>query len=360
MIGRGRLPRPGRRQVAGFAAAVLAAVLIAGCGGGEQRERAVRSASAGDAGGPPVAAEPFRVAVLLTGPVSDDGWNASAWEGAQRIRGELGAEIAKVESLDKSAFEENFRELAARGTDLVFGHAYEFQDAALRVAPDFPRTTFVVIAGNTSAANVGAVHFRLEEATYVLGALTARLSDTRIAGMIGGEEIPSLKPGFDGFANGAKSVDPDFRVVAKYVGNWHDVALAREHAEALIEQGARFLFQNADKAGLGVFQAAAAHPNVWAFGSNKDQNDVVPGAVLASAVLDVPAAYLRIAREVKSGTYVPSAATMGVNEGVVRVVMAPTQEAALGAETLDFLSDLEARIASGEIDVLASPSAAGR
>ena len=87
------------------------------------------------------------------------------------------------------------------------------------------------------------------------------------------------RPGFDGFANGARSVDPEFEVVAKYVGNWHDVALAREHAEALIEQGARFLFQNADKAGLGVFQAAAAHEGVFAFGSNKDQNDVSPEAI---------------------------------------------------------------------------------
>ncbi|HMB68863.1 MAG TPA: BMP family protein [bacterium] len=339
------------------AAIALAAAMLAGCGGGEgSRDAAAKN----ETGAAPeaAAAEPFRVAVLMTGPVSDDGWNASAWEGAQRIRRELGAEIAKVESLDKSAFEENFRELAARGTGLIFGHAYEFQDAALRVAPDFPRTTFVVIAGNTSAENVGAVHFRLEEATYVLGALAARLSDTRVAGMIGGEEIPSLKPGFDGFINGARSVDPDFRVVTKYVGNWHDVALAREHAEALIEQGARFLFQNADKAGLGVFQAAAAHPGVYAFGSNKDQNDVVPGAVLASAVLDVPAAYVRVARQVKDGTYVPSAATMGVNEGVVRVAIEPTQEASFGAEVTELLADLRARIASGETDVLASASAA--
>ncbi|MBZ0269170.1 BMP family protein [bacterium] len=295
----------------------------------------------------------FRVAVLLTGPVSDDGWNAGAWEGAQRIQGELGAEIAKVESLDKSRFEENLRQFAAEGWDLVIGHAYEFQDATLRVAADYPNTMFVVIAGNRAADNVGAVHFQLEHATYVLGALAARLSDTKVAGMIGGEEIPSLVPGFAAFANGAKSVDPEFRVITKYVGNWHDVALAREHAEALIEQGARFLFQNADKAGLGVFQAAAGHDGVWAFGSNRDQNGVVPGAILASAVLDVPAAYLRLAREVKDGTYRPSAATMGAAEGVVSVVIAPDAAARLGPDAASFLADLETRIASGAIDVLA-------
>lgn len=308
---------------------------------------APRQESAPDAPGP------FRVALLLTGPISDDGWNQSAHEALGRIATELGASTAHVESLDKAAFEENLRRFAGDGYDLVFGHAYEFQDAALRVAPDFPGTMFIVIAGNQAAANVGAVHFRLEDATYVLGALAARLSDTKVAGLIGGEEIPSLKPGFDGFVRGAQSVDPGFRVVTKYVGNWHDVALAREHAEALIEQGARFLFQNADKAGLGVFQAAEAHDGVWAFGSNKDQNAVVPGAILASAVLDVPAAYLQIARAVKDGTYVPAAAQMGAREGVVSVVLNPAETAVLDDETRAFATDVTGRIARGEIDPLA-------
>jgi basic membrane lipoprotein Med (substrate-binding protein (PBP1-ABC) superfamily) len=306
-------------------------------------------------GGDSRGADPFRVAVLLTGPVSDDGWNASAWEGVEAIGRELGARVAKVESLDKSRFEENLRQFASEGWDLVFGHAYEFQDAALRVSQDYPGTTFVVIAGNRSASNVGAIHFQLEEATYVLGAMAARLSDTKVAGMIGGEEIPSLEPGFRGFVNGAHSVDPQFQVITKYVGNWHDVALAREHAEALVEQGARFLFQNADKAGLGVFQTAAGHEGVWAFGSNRDQNDVVPGAVLASAVLDVPSAYLQVARAVKAGTYRPSAATMGVAEGVVSVVVNPREAARLGPDVAAFLAGLEMRIASGEVDVLAPP-----
>jgi basic membrane lipoprotein Med (substrate-binding protein (PBP1-ABC) superfamily) len=328
-----------------LAAAALALALVAGC-----------AREAGDSGSGDAGDDGFRVALLLTGPISDDGWNASAWEGLRLIERELGARVAKVESLDKSRFEENLRQFAADGWDLVFGHAYEFQDAALRVAPDFPNTMFVVIAGNRSAPNVGAVHFQLEEATYVLGALAAHLSRGNVAGMIGGEEIPSLVPGFRGFENGAKSVRPDFEVVTKYVGNWYDVALAREHAEALIEQGAEFLFQNADKAGLGVFQAAAAHEGVFAFGSNRDQNGVLPEAILASAVLDVPAAYLRIARAVRGGTYRPSAAALGVEEGVVSVVVNPVHAAALGPEVARFLSGIEDRIASGELDVLAEPA----
>jgi basic membrane lipoprotein Med (substrate-binding protein (PBP1-ABC) superfamily) len=295
----------------------------------------------------------FRVALLTTGPVSDQGWNQGAYEGLLRIEDELGAQIAKVESLEKNQFEENLREFAARGFDLVFGHAYEFQDATLRVAAEFPATTFVVIAGNESAGNVGAVHFKLEDATYVLGALAAMASSSRVAGMIGGEEIPSLVPGFRGFVNGAHSVDPEFRVVTKYVGSWNDVALAREHAEALVEEGAQFLFQNADKAGLGVFQAAAAHEGVWAFGSNRDQNRVVPGAIFASAVIDVSAAYVQVARAVKDGSYRPTAAQMGAREGVVSVVMNAMAAQTLSPDAVQSLADLDARIASGDLDVLA-------
>lgn len=303
---------------------------------------------AGDHNGTNPASEtPWQVALLLTGPVSDDGWNASAHEGLAAIEGELGAQVTTVESLDKSRFEENLREFAGRGAALIFGHAYEFQDAALLVAKEFPMTTFVIIAGNQSAPNVGAIHFRLEDATFGLGALAAKISASKVAGLVGGEEIPSLKPGFDGFIAGAKSIDPQFQVITKYVGNWHDVALARELTEALISQGAGAIFQNADKAGLGVFQAAAAHPGVFAFGSNKDQNTVVPGAILASAVLDVPAAYLQVARAVKAGTYIPRAESMGAAEGVVSIVLNDELVSKLPEEVATFARDLAKGLGRG-------------
>jgi basic membrane lipoprotein Med (substrate-binding protein (PBP1-ABC) superfamily) len=324
-------------------AIVLFSLLCAGCG--QDRANPERGALA-------AANAIFRVALLLTGPVSDDGWNASAHEGALAIERELGAKTATVESLDKSKFEENLRQFAGQGFDLIFGHAYEFQDAALHVAPEFPRTTFIVVAGNTSASNVGAVHFRLEDATYVLGAVSAKISKTKTAGLVGGEEIPSLKPGFEGFVNGAKSVDPQFRVITKYVGNWHDVAQGRELAEALIEQGADTIFQNADKAGLGVFQAASSHPGVFAYGSNKDQNGVVPDVVLASAVIDVPAAYLRLATQVKSGAYQAKAETLGSKEGIVRVILNPALTAKLPPDLESFTTELQKKIESGEITPL--------
>jgi basic membrane lipoprotein Med (substrate-binding protein (PBP1-ABC) superfamily) len=295
---------------------------------------------------------PLKVGLLLTGPISDDGWNASAHEGLALARQSLGAETAFLESLEKSRFEEAFRGYASGGYDLVVGHAYEFQDAASRVAPAFPKTTFVVIAGNRAEGNVSAVAFRLEEATFVLGALAASLSKSGTLGLLGGEEIPSLAPGFKGFEAGARYTRPDARVITKYVGNWVDVALGKEHANALVQQGADFIFQNADKAGLGVFQAAREHPGVLAFGSNKNQNALAPDVILASAVIDVPRAIAGLAAAVRDGRFVPGAYGLGVHEGVVSVVMNPALADRVPANVATRMREIEAAIAAGAIDVL--------
>ena len=76
-------------------------------------------------------------------------------------------------------------------------------------------------------------------------------------------------------------------------------------AAAQIQQGADFVIHNEDAAGLGVFQAAqergqaAQARGVLAFGTNKNQNEIAPDVILASAVIDIPGAFLRVAQEVK-------------------------------------------------------------
>jgi basic membrane protein A and related proteins len=310
-------------------------------------------ASAEPAAPPPdLSKRAMKIALLLTGPISDDGWNASAYEGLTSTQRLINAQISYLESLEKSRFEESFRGYASDGYDLVIGHAYEFQDAALRVAPDFPNTRFIVIAGNRSEGNVSSISFRLEEATFILGALAASLSKTGKLGLVGGEEIPSLAPGFQGFIAGARSVRPDATVITKYVGSWVDVALGKEHASALVGQGVDFIFQNADKAGLGVFQAARENPGVFAFGSNKDQNAIAPDVILASAVIDVPSAISGLASAVREGRFRAGSYALGVREGIISVVMNPKLAEKVTPELAEQMKALEARIAAGELNVL--------
>ena len=264
----------------------------------------------------------FKVALLTPGPISDDGWNALAYEGLMAIKTELGAEVAHLEVDNPGQFEDGFRNFAARGFNLVIGHGFEFQDAAAAVAPAFPNTVFITTSGNTVRPNVAPLRFMLEEATYLEGMLTASMSKTGKAGAVGGMAIPSVKSTIMAYEGGAKAVNPRFQVMTSYVGNWTDVGAAKEAALALVQQGADFLFHNADAAGLGVFQAAQQQ-QVLMFGANKNQNAIAPDVVLASAVIDIPRGFVTVARQVKDHTFVARIEKMGMKDGVVSLQYNP-------------------------------------
>ncbi len=261
----------------------------------------------------------FRVALLTPGPVSDQSWNAGAYRGLMRIRDTLGAHVSHIQTKTPADFEENFRQYGAQGYDLVFGHGFEFQDAAKRVGPDFPRTAFVVTSATATGANVAGIHFSFADASYLAGMIAGALTRSGILGAIGGTELPPVRESFVAFEAGAKRTNPRIRVLTSYVGNWDDASAAKEQALAQITRGADVIFQNADAAGLGVFQAAKERQGIYVFGSNSNQNAVAPDVTVGSVVIDLPHAFLTVAREVKEGQFRPRVIELGSSTDVVRL-----------------------------------------
>jgi basic membrane protein A len=265
----------------------------------------------------------FQVALLTPGPVSDQGWNGGAYQGLMKIRDSLGARVSHIQTRTPADFEENFREYGARGYALVIGHGFEFQDAARRVSPLFPKTVYVTTSGNTAGTNLAGIAFSFSDASYLAGMLAASMSTTGTLGVIGGTDLPPVKASFTAFEQGARSVKPRVRVLSAYVGNWDDMSAGKELALAQIAQGADVIFQNADAAGLGVFQAARERKGIYVVGSNSNQNAVAPQVTLGSVVIDLPHAFLLIASEVKAGTFRPRVVTFDSKTGVVELVVNP-------------------------------------
>ena len=276
----------------------------------------------------------FRVALLTPGPVSDAGWNAAAFDGLQLIKAKLGAETAMVQTRSPTDFEDGFRDFAARGFNLIFAHGYEYTDAAISVARDFPKTYFVVSSGSEASNNVASVTFKVDDAAYIEGILAGGVSKSGVAGAIGGIELPSIKETFDGFKRGFLSVQPKGRILVSFTGKFDDVGAAKEAALAQINQGADVIIHDADAAGLGVFQAAA-QAHIYAFGAIRNQNDIAPETVLASAVTSTPAAFLKIATEVKEHRFHPGMLEFGMADGMVKVVLNPRLESRIPAATIE-------------------------
>ncbi|MCY3742033.1 MAG: BMP family protein [Candidatus Poribacteria bacterium] len=250
----------------------------------------------------------FKVGMLLPGSIKDQGWNALAHDGLTAIEAELGAEIDYVESLTPDVWETDFRAYAMDGYRLIFGHGYEYQEAAIAVAQDYPEIIFITSAGASGAIreNVSPIVFRLEQATYLLGMIAGLMTQTDKIGMVGGQELPSGSSVFMAFEGGVKSVNPNAVLQRAYVGDWESIAKARDIATTQIQEGVDFIFHNANEAGLGVFEAVImaqdAGKTAYSFGANRDQSAVSPRAVLANAVI-TPKAYIQLATAVKAGTF---------------------------------------------------------
>jgi basic membrane protein A and related proteins len=301
---------------------------------------------------------PFRVALLTPGPISDQSWNAGAYQGLLRIRDSLGAQISHIQTKTPAEFEENFRQYGAQGFDLVFGHGFEFQDAAKAVAPNYPRTTYVVTSGNTTSANVAGMVFGFAEPSYLAGIIAGRMTRTNTLGVIGGTELPPVRESFRAFEAGARAANPQVRIVSSYIGNWDDVSAGKEQALAQLSRGVDIIFQNADAAGLGIFQAVRESSNRFIFGTNSNQNNVAPTVTLGSIVIDLPHAFLTVGREVKDHTFKPDVIHLGMRDQVVTLVLNPVLQDRIPASVRHEVDSARTAMLAGQLTPL--PRAAAR
>jgi basic membrane lipoprotein Med (substrate-binding protein (PBP1-ABC) superfamily) len=326
--------------------AVLVLVLFVAC----QSKETPTTATTSSTPPPATAAKPMRVGLLTPGSINDNGWNAIAYEGLQQIQKKLGAEVSNQETKTPQEIAEGLRAYGAQHYDLVFGHGFEYQDPALEAGKQFPGTIYVPTSGSKSAANVSPMRFELEQATYLLGIIAARESKTGKAGLVGGINLPSIASTFVAFKAGAQSVNPKFEVKEIYTGNFDDVGAAKLATQSLIEAGCDFIFHQANEAGRGVFQACQ-EKKVRCFGSNKNQNDMAPDVIVASAVLDVPSAFVYMATLVRDRKFTPRVYGLGMNEQVVSLVWNDKLKATLKAETVSAVEKVEADIRSGKFEV---------
>jgi basic membrane lipoprotein Med (substrate-binding protein (PBP1-ABC) superfamily) len=294
----------------------------------------------------------FRVALLTPGPISDQSWNGGAYQGLLRIRDSLGASISHIQTKTPAEFEEQFRQYGSQGYQLVFGHGFEFQDAAKRVGPDHPRTVYVVTSGSSVGANVAGIEFGFADASYLAGMLAGAMTRSNVIGVIGGTELPPVKESFTAFTRGAKAVNPKVAVLTSYIGNWDDVSAGREQALAQIGQSADVIFQNADAAGLGVFRAARETKKALVVGSNSDQNGVAPEITIASVVIDLPHAFLTGARVGRRVTYTPRFLNLGTESDVVTLVINPAFRARSPATAMRAVDSVRAQLAARRFDPL--------
>ena len=328
---------PSRTTAGKLAAATVLLLASFACGGD----------SGNDSGTP-------SVALLTAGPVSDAGWYAGAYEGLQLIGDSLGFRVSHQQTRTPAEFDEAFISYAESGYGLIFGHGFEYQDAASRAGEQYPDVTFVVSSGSRSSANVVPIIFGANEATYLAGMAAGAVTESGTVGMVGGVEIPSAKGTFIAFEAGVKAMRADAVVLETFIGSWDDVSAAKEAAAAQLRQGADVLIHNVDAASFGFFQAVReareGGREAWAFGMNRDQNDVAPDVIAGSAVINIPPVFLQAAVDWQAGTLSGPVLT-GLAGGGVEFVPNPAQPGVIPAGALARIDEARVAIIAGSLEV---------
>jgi basic membrane protein A and related proteins len=214
----------------------------------------------------------LRVVLYVNGTLGDRSFFDSAHRGLQQAMDEFGVVGRTIEgSYDPANWEPDLRQLAADNWDIIIAGTWQLAEYVQELAVEYPDKYFItydtsVDYSSGDQGNVYSILYSQNEGSFLAGALAGLLtssdlplarSDQKTIGVVGGMDIPVINDFIVGYEQGAKTVDPDVRVLVSYVGNFNDPARGKELALAQIDQGADVVFGVAGESGLGVIDAAA-------------------------------------------------------------------------------------------------------
>lgn len=288
----------------------------------------------------------LKVAILLPGVITDQGWNTLAYNALKTVEKNLDAEIAYTENTPASDFEEIFRGYANAGFDVVMGHGFEFGDAAKLVAKEFQDKYFIVTSTQISQEpNLASFVINDIEAGFIEGYISAMLTKSGKIGTIGGMEIPPIANQQIGYKAGAKYYDPNVEVNMVYTGSFHDIAKGKDMARAMLEAGVDILTPNADETSLGVVEAAREAGVTIVAGGGADLGEKNGDIVLVSLMQDYGRVFTLMIKSVVDGNFNAAPLTMGLEEGVTflspyrgNITLTSDQKAKIDAVIADLIS----------------------
>ncbi len=302
-----------------------------------------------------------KVVYLINGALGDNAFYDSGQVGMDTIAEQYNVETRTIETNFDAGQYEPALQAAVEYADVIFVISYGFEDQLKEFADKYPEKVFVNI--DTIVQNDGntitSVDFVEEESAYLAGVVAAlvttdptlpNVNEEKVIGAVGGDVDPVIDAFIFAYTNGAQSIDPEVIVEKKYLGDWEDTAKGKQAALQLFDQGADIVFQIAAAAGMGVLQAAGER-ELYAIGVDTNQNDIVPGYVVASDIKNVGRAIEEVFATIKDGTYQPGEVLQyGLASGAVDVVF-DAETMVLPQSIIDKVDELRNQIINGELVV---------
>jgi basic membrane protein A len=300
--------------------------------------------------------------VFDLGGKDDGSFNAAAWQGVRRAAKDFPIVLRDGEPSDPTSIEPAVRAFAELGYDLIIGVGFVEAPIVESVAKDYPNLNFAIVDGVIDLPNVASLVFKEHEGSYLVGMLAALTSKSGAIGFLGGMDIPLIHKFEVGYEEGARSVNPNVRVIPNYIGvtgaAWNDPVKGKELALSQIGKGADVIFTAAGNSGLGAFDAVEQYgkddhgrPRAFVIGVDSNQNWVKPGYVLTSMVKRVDNAVYQIIRDRVERRAVGGIHVYGLDNDGVGYAADQYNKDLLPPATIQALDEAKRRIISGQIKV---------
>lgn len=283
--------------------------------------------------------------------INDQSYNQSAWEGLERAKKELGIEIKYLESKQDSDYATNVETLADEEVDLIIGVGSKLSDTIKEAAKNYPDQKFAIIdeTYDEIPSNVKSVLFESEQASYLVGLIAGKMSETKNVGFIGGLDIPVINTFKYGYMAGVKAADANCEIQAQYANSFNDQAKGKAITNQMISKGADVVFTAAGDVGTGSMEVIK-EANKYGIGVDRDQSDLAPQNILTSAIKRVDVGMYETVKELVEGKFQGgTSTTYGLEQNGIGI--ADTTSNLVPQDVLDFVNEKIEELKAGKISV---------
>lgn len=344
-------------------ALTMVLAMFAGCS--NNQAAAPTNAPAAENNNESATVEKPKVALLLT-TLGDAGINDASYAGFERACAELPIDGQYIEQGRDSA---KYRALlmdTCENYDLVITTAgMGMVDEVIAIAPEYPEVKFLVLdcpitqEGIADLPNFAGAMCKQSELSFLAGALAAGMTESGRIGMAFGFEYPTLSDFIIGYIAGAQYVNPDIEIALSAVGSFTDQAAGKETALAQAQINCDVIYAVAAGASFGILEGCK-EAGVMGIGCDTDMAAQFIGTDDAQADVIISSAFKDWGQLIYD--WVDAMVNGGeVQWGTVRqydvasngcyLIKNDIYNETVPEDVKEMMLDIEAKIASGEIDV---------
>lgn len=312
----------------------------------------------------PVAKEQLKVGYIMVGD-ENEGYTQSHLNGLKEAQTKLGLTddqiIVKYNIGEGETCYEAAADLADSGCQLIFSNSYGHESYMLQAAKEYPNVQFCAATGDQAVkSGLSNAHNNftfIHQARYLSGVVAGLklnqliengtiTADTAKIGYVGAKPYAEIISGFTSFFLGARSVCPSATMTVKYTGEWADMALEKECAEALIADKCVLISQHADTTGAASACEPAGIPIV---GYNVSMTSVAPTMALVSPTNNWET-YIEYAMNcILNGETIAPDWCEGLETDTVRLT--ELNETAVAPGTAETVEEIKAKLIDGSLQV---------